>query len=295
MTDDPAPEFAEFRASGRAILDYQLKLLDRLIDEIAGAVGHPASEADRVTIWMLQALGVSIHSILKLTTDVDMAIRDCFGIARSAAETAVNVAYINAKGPETALRAVRHMRQKRWRDLKRTANMNGIKFTVQRSIAESASDFPGLPEALDEFTNKKGQEVRDWTSDNIEQRIAEVGSISKSAAEALSGAIFTIYRPSSEILHGSFYGVNYFWQGSLDRPVQNREEFKYLWTYDHFVTLLSSAFFASRGAIDAVATARSLPTYATLQIQADDMLRKLGGAMAEADPDPDNSFSATEA
>ena len=169
--------------------------------------------------------------------------------------------------------------------------MGDQRITVERRIDAKVGDFPGLQEALDEFTNAKGHEVRDWTPDNIQKRIALVATKSRRSAEALSGAIFAIYRPSSELLHGSFYGVNYFWQGSLDRPVASRREFAHLWTHDHFVTLLTSIYFAVSGTIEAVAVQRGLDDHLAGQKELDKLLADLTKRMSKQNPSDDHFFT----
>lgn len=243
--------------AGLDLLQLQTRELDALISLLDPEDGEDATAS--VLSMMLQALGVSLHSVIKLTATRDMAIRDCFGIARTAAETAVNLAFIAAGGTPLAEKAIRHMRQKRWRDLKRTGQFSGTVMSISRDIGARASEFDGLQAALDEYTNKRGGEVRDWTPENIEQRIELVAQRSRRAGTLLSAAIFTIYRPSSELLHGTFYGVNYFWQGSRELPVKTPATFDDLWTTEHFVTLLSTLIFASSGAIEAVAAVRQLP------------------------------------
>lgn len=278
------------RQQGRELLRLQCRALDALIEVIAGHKDAP-SDLDRITIWMVQALGVSANSILKLTETVDMSIRDCFGIARSAAETAVNVSYIAVGGHKLADLAIRHLRQKRWRDLKRVAHMVDQQIVVERHLPHGPENFPGLQEALDEFTNSKGQEIRDWTTDNIQKRISLVDGVSKRSAQALSGAVFAIYRPSSELLHGSFYGVNYFWQGSLDRPVRNRDEFEQLWVNDHFVTLLMSIYFSISGVVEVIALTRGLDDHLKGQRELDKLMQDLSIRMSAANPSDDHSFT----
>jgi hypothetical protein len=203
---------------------------------------------------MLQAIGVSIHSVLRLTEKRDMAIRDCFGIARSAAETAVNVAYIAVEGSAAAERAIRHGRQKRWRDLHRQGVIGAdLSVEVERKLDLAIDDIPGLSQDLQEFTTKKGAEVRDWTPLTIQERIDRIHVSSPQAARLLGAAIFAIYRPSSELLHGTFYGVNYFWQGSRDAVVSSGADFERLWVEEHFTTLLPTLLFAAGGAVEAVA------------------------------------------
>lgn len=250
---------------GRSLLRDQTSALDELIHELHLLDPEMDQPSIRIPLLMLQAVGVSVHSVLALTRTRDMAIRDGFGIARSAVETAVNAAYIAAGGSTVADQAVRHMRQKRWRDLSREAKIGGWRMTVSRDLGVTAEDLPGLPEALDEFTSKRGQEIRDWTSANIEQRIDAITECCKRAGLCFGAAVFAIYRPSSELLHGTYYGVNYFWQGSRDRPATDSAAFDYLWLLEHFVTLLSATFFAVSGAIDAVSSVFDLPGHAERQ------------------------------
>ena len=194
-----------------------------------------------------------------------MAIRDGFGIARSAVETAVNAAFIAVGGESVAEQAIKHMRQKRWRDLSREAKIGGWRMTVSREVGLTPEDLPGLPEALEEYTNRRGREVRDWTPVGIEERIDAVGESCRRAGVCFGAAVFAIYRPSSELLHGTYYGVNYFWQGSRERAAKTRADFDRLWLLEHFVTLLSAMFFAASGAIDAIAAGFGLPAHSARQ------------------------------
>lgn len=270
----------EFHEEARRLLQIQMRSIDALLHDLAPPTSDvvEVEPEELVLIWMLQAVGVSINSVLKLTDVRDMAIRDCFGIARSAAETAVNAAYIAVGGHPVAALAIRHMRQKRWRDLKREGRAGGHRVLVQREIDSKISDFPGLADAIAEFTNKKGGEIRDWTNRTIEQRIDQVHSKHERAGKLLGGAIFSIYRPSSELLHGTFYGVNYFWQGSLDAPVKSVSDFDHLWIEDHFVTLINALFFAASGVVEAVASERGFPSHVELQSE---LLAQLTDAMTK--------------
>lgn len=146
----------ELHHRGRAILGAQTRALDAIIHDLHLLDPDMNKPAIRVPLLMLQAVGVSIHSILTLTQKRDMAIRDGFGLARSAVETSVNAAYIALGGEPLAEQAVRHMRQKRWRDLSREATVGGWRMTVSRDVSLTPDDLPGLPEALQEFTNKRG-------------------------------------------------------------------------------------------------------------------------------------------
>jgi hypothetical protein len=255
----------ELQQRGRLILQMQARALDEIIHDLHLLDPGMDKPAIRVPLLMLQAVGVSIHSVIVLTQSRDMAIRDGFGIARSAVETAVNAAYIAVGGEAIAEQSIRHMRQKRWRDLSREANIGGWRMTVSRDVGITPIDLPGLPEALEEYTSKRGHEVRDWTPASIEERIDSVTVRCKRAGICFGAAVFAIYRPSSELLHGTYYGVNYFWQGSRDRPANNRAAFDHLWMLEHFLTLLSALFFGTSGAIEAIAELFDLPHHADQQ------------------------------
>lgn len=272
MSDTNRTQSAELHERGRALLRAQTRALNAIIHDLHLLDPDLEKPAIRVPLLMLQAVGVSIHSVLVLTQSRDMAIRDGFGITRSAVETAVNAAYIAVGGEPMADQAVRHMRQKRWRDLSREANIGGWRMTVSREVGLTPDDLPGLPEALEEYTNKRGRELRDWTPASIEERIDAVSERSKRAGLCFGAAVFAIYRPSSELLHGTYYGVNYFWQGSREQPARSRASFDHLWLLEHFVTLLSAAFFGASGAIDAMAAVFDLPNHGQRQ---DDLAQQL--------------------
>ena len=284
---------AKFHDTGRSLLNAQTRALDAIIHDLIKIDSDRDREDVRVPLLMLQAVGVSVHSVLALTRERSMAIRDGFGITRSAVETALNAAYIATAGATQAEQSIRYMRQKRWRDLNRQANFADVKVTAVRNIGRDAGDFPGLEEALAEFTDGKGRERRSWTRLSIEDRIAIVAKLNRQAGIAFGSAIFAIYRPASELLHGSYYGVNYFWQGSRDTPARSAEAFDELWVTEHFVTLLCSLFFSVSGAVTAIAAVHKLALHAELQ---EKLAQKLGHLISEmncADPDPDNEHEFT--
>lgn len=275
--------FDDLHRRGRDLLKAQTRALDAIIHDLHLLDPGMDQPAIRVPLMMLQAVGVSLHSVLALTQNRDMAIRDGFGIARSAVETAVNAAYIGVGGVPVAERAIRHMRQKRWRDLSRETNIGGWRMIARRDVGLTPDDLPGLTEALDEYTNKRGREVRDWTAASIEERIDTVTDRCRRAGLCFGAAVFAIYRPSSELLHGTYYGVNYFWQGSREQPARSRAAFDHLWLLEHFVTLLSAMFFGASGAIYTMATVVGLPAHAKRQDQFAQELTTLIDDMSSVD------------
>lgn len=288
-------QLSAFHLRGRDLLHAQTRAIDTLIHELHALDADGDHEAIRVPLLMLQAVGVSVHSVLSLTRDRDMGIRDCFGIARSAVETAINAAFIAASGPGMANKAVRHMRQKRWRDLRRQGQVGDQRITVARDINLEIDDLPGLREALAEYTNKRGAEVRDWTPENLEQRIAAISAGHRRAGLCLGVASFAVYRAASELLHGTYYGVNLFWQGSRDAPARGREEFDELWVTEHFVTLLTALFFAVSGAIDTLAAVHALGGHSQHQDELSQKLSVLIDSMSDQGDDAQHDFRAEPA
>lgn len=281
-----------YHERGRNILRAQTQAIDSLIHPLHELDPSIDREAFRVPLLMLQAVGVSIHSVLELTRERNMGIRDCFGIVRAAVETAINAAFIAVSGEYTAEKAIRHMRQKRWRDLRRQGRVGNLRITASRDVDLEVDDLPGLREALDEYTNKRGEEVRDWTAESLQKRIDIISDFHRRAGLSLGVAQFAIYRPASELLHGTYYGVNLFWQGSRDRPAENCDDFDTLWVTEHFVTLLSALFFAVSGAIDAIASVHSLAGHSKRQDALSQELSALIELMGGNDDDDEHTFSA---
>jgi len=278
---------------GRELLESQTEAIDKLIHDLSGLDSSNSKPEFYVPILMMQAVGVSIHSVLSLTRERDMGIRDCFGIARSAVETALNAAYISASGNAMAEKAVRHMQQKRWRDLRRQGRVGKLNITVSRDVGMSVDDLPGLREALNEYTNRKGDEIRDWTPESLEKSLAVISGLHKRAGLCLGGATFAIYRPASELLHGTYYGVNLFWQGSRSEPVRRREEFEALWLTDHFVTLLSALLLGTSGAIQVVASTHTLQRHIQSQDQLLEKLNLLTEMLGKLTSDDSHKFDST--
>ena len=246
---------ADIKDQLRLLMAEQTRLLDLLIHELAQKNFDDAEidEIANTVLLMLQSMGVSVHSILRLTDTVDMAIKDCFGIARTVSEMSINVAYIVSSDVEVARRAKLHALQKQFRDLKRSGAIDGMEIQIRRSVIPKTSDVPDLEKALTTFTNKKGQEIRDWTPLSLDQRITKVGSLNKRAVTSLFGSKFAIYRHSSELLHGTYFGVLYFWTSPSGERL-NREGFEETWIQIHLVTLFTAVFFGIIGAIESCAS-----------------------------------------
>lgn len=207
---------------------------------------------------MIQGVGVSIRSIVKLNDDLGMSVRDCFGIARSISEGAINIAYIVASGVEVAAQARRHALQKTFRDFDRKGEFGGVRFEIGASSSPDPSQIAGLPEALAEFTRKNGTERTSWTDESLDGRIQLIAKRFPKANLSFGGSGLAIYRHSSEILHGTYFGSIYFWTaGTWFRP--SRETIEYLLLVNHFTAVFGATLYAVYGLIEILRQEYRLP------------------------------------
>jgi hypothetical protein len=280
------------------LLARQVRLIDLAIGELVAREKIATNQNDEIDtiLLMTQGMGVSAHSILKLTQTIDMAVRDCLGISRSIVETAINVAYIIAGGPEVARLAQRHAMQKSFRDLNRSGDFGPIVFKISRSEPlPDPQTIPGLREALDEFSDAKGREVRDWTTDNIDRRLQIIEAKFGGAALNFAAPLALVYRHSSEILHGTYFGVVYFWTAGGQRP-SSRADAEWTFFASHLVAAVSAALFAIRGVIEVIGRQYDIPQ---LQQENAEILRLFNEYfekhLANLTPDQLQSSSATPA
>lgn len=264
--------------SFRSALYVQTRLLDGIIHRLSHkGTSHALDEDVRSTIiLMIQAMGSSAHSILKLTEKPSLAIRDCYGIARSIPELAVNICCICAAGRDAAQTAKRHALQRSYRDLDRSDTIAGIKIVLRRTNKPSPEAIDGLSEALEEFTHRSGREKKSWIDLDVKQRIETINVTHPQVALSLSASTFSIYRHASEILHGTYAGLQFFWKLN-EGPPRTRDEAERLLD-EHFTTIFTSAFFSLNAVIemtsgdaraaDTLAVAKNLMTMALEHVEA---------------------------
>ena len=219
MSSQVPADTQESFAVSRRVLNGMIRVIDSII---AGALEHPAAPpvlaegfsrrpaTRRVFPAMLQALGSSSNTLLRLSDKPGLQSRDCFSICRSIVELAVNVCYICAEGDAAAQRAERHAQQKAVRDLDRESSVGGQTIRL-RHLATQSFDVPAeLTKSMDEFTSRAGRE-KGWTDLSVDARCERVGEIlGAKVLTPLHWARFAVYRHSSEILHGTFFSAIFF-------------------------------------------------------------------------------------
>jgi hypothetical protein len=108
-----------------------------------------------------------------------------------------------------------------------------------------------MVEALGEFTQKNGSEITDWAGASVRRKLDAIYSSYPGVKLAMSVGVASIYRDASEILHGTFYGVEMFWQQALDENGSPRN-FEETFVYNHLVTLFTAIFGSINGMLEVV-------------------------------------------
>lgn len=262
-------------------IDYCLHLLSMQRDgEECLVEGNP--EVFRVILTMIHMAGISGHSMLKLTEEVDLGVRDAFPLARGIIEGVINICLIMAEGPDSASRAARHAEVKAYRDLKRESNIGDMTITLSHTDQLPSAEIARLDAMLPEFTTKRGRE-RNWTDLTILRRLEVISkTFPNSTLVSLNASTFNIYRHASEIIHGSYFSAAYFWGLTLPGrgAPKDSDEFR-LTLVNHQFSVLMSTIFAYAGLVECFANYVKIPELLTQTNEQLDRLRTLP-SVAEA-------------
>lgn len=205
-----------------------------------------------VVVPMSLAGGQSIGTILQSTQKRGIPVRDCFPIARSVVETLINAAYVLAGSEPLAEKAIRHTQQKFYRDLDKKVGRGEYELRITATPKPSVTDQAGLKAAIEEFTTARGRE-KSWTDDSVPMRIEKIGqALGAAPASGFLGAYALVYADSSEIIHGSLFGIQLFYRGRA-KPPENVEEFRSL-TAQHLEGILLAVFLALNSYLRAFCT-----------------------------------------
>lgn len=237
-------------------------------------------DINRVIKALMHMVGISGHSLLRLTEEVGLGAKDGYPVARGIIEGAVNVAYLMASDPEVARKAQRHAEVRAYRDLNREAEMGGLQIRAGYAGQLPAADLQRLETMASEFTTAKGRE-KDWTDLSLRQRLdATTTAFPGTALMSLTVSAFNIYRHASEVLHGSYYGALLVWGLTVPqaKPI-DRDSFR-LNFLDHQFSALSSAIFAIAGMVECFSIYADIPN---LKAQVDLALRRLSELPAIAE------------
>ncbi|WP_312593171.1 DUF5677 domain-containing protein [Stutzerimonas nitrititolerans] len=187
--------------------------------------------------------GQSLNTILKNSTERGLAVRDLYPIARSVVEGFINAAFFITQPVEVSQRALKHRHYAAWKHNNRVIGSGEFMMTLgdQNPKVTVARLFP-------EFI---GPGKDSWCSLDTPSKINRIGKVVRASGGALLGAYAGIYAVSSEIIHGSVYGMSYFISAYRSRD-QTVEAFQ-SGTEEQMVDILSAIGHAASGFIAAFA------------------------------------------
>jgi hypothetical protein len=167
---------------------------------------------------MLGSMAESLRTILYIS---ELGFyRDTLALSRTILEISINIAYFSIQGEEAVSKTIKHIKQKSYRDVMRSCKIGDFEFhsAVGRKVDVWMSDE--LKEAIDNFTSKKGKEIRSWTGDSQDSVPKKIKLIASKYGKDI-GSLYdfythNIYRHSSEILHGTIFGA--FYSGGITLP-----------------------------------------------------------------------------
>jgi hypothetical protein len=206
-------------------------------------------EEDRVRATSAVAMGAgqSLNTIMRLSNDAGIGVRDLYPIARSVVEGFINAAFLLTESIEVSRRALAHRGYAAWKHHNRIIGSGDFMIALGTEAPKEA--------AAKLFPDFVGKGKDSWTSLDVVSRITKIGKVVRASGGALIAAYGGIYAVSSEIIHGSVYGMSYFFTVHLKE--QSVEAFKVA-TLEQLVDILLAVSHASSGFLSAFANVQKL-------------------------------------
>lgn len=198
----------------------------------------------RATTAVAMGAGQSLNTILKNSTERGLAVRDLYPIARAVVEGFINAAFFTTQPVEVSRRALKHQHFAAWKHDNRVIGSGEFMMTLGSDPDPKATVARLFPE----FAGR-GQDS--WCSLDTASKINRIGKVVRASGGALLGAYAGIYSVSSEIIHGSVYGMSYFM--SAYRGREQTAEALQRGTEGQMVDILSAVGHAASGFIAAFA------------------------------------------
>ena len=236
---DP-PEKLEFGSFehlewGQVALFKQTELLESVKDKLQVAEDHRG-----------MAIAFTLNSIIETSRSILLIcrhnVRDTYALSRTLFDATLNIGHYSIDS-DLVQKAIKHASQKSFRDLFREVNLQ--KGTTINNISD-IDNFPipdGLKEAFNEFTNSKNKEIREWSPEskmNVFKKIHLISSeIDESIGNVLNFCLFSIYRHSSEVIHGtlfgSFFGLGFNLIDKTNNVKNPKEHEKYIYNMNAYL------------------------------------------------------------
>jgi len=219
-----------------AYIDKSIELLEQVHKKI-----HGTKDGTLVAFALLSNGIIDSSRTISLLINSNK-LRDAYIISRPIFEHCLNIGYFSVKGEEMIEKAYNHSLSKTYRDLRRKVEIDDIKFSIGLSEEVKVNMHQKLECAVEEFTNKKGHEIRSWSDDNTFKKIKLITEeYGEGIGYPFSLCLYYIYRHSSEIIHGSIFGAMFSLGMTQERNEwpESKEEFNEY--YNNRLTLLGQS------------------------------------------------------
>jgi hypothetical protein len=209
-----------------------------------------ALEWDQVRTASITSLGAgqSINTIMKGSDTVGIPVRDLYPIARGVVEGFINAAFFITQPVEVSQRALKHKDYAAWKHTNRSVGEGEFAFTLSTESDPNATAAKLFPEFA-------GKGFGNWSQLSAPSKINCIGKIVPQAGGSLLAAYALVYSVSSEIIHGSVYGMSYF-MSARGNGANDVENFL-LGTESQVIDILTSVGHAASGFLAAFAQIHS--------------------------------------
>ncbi|MBD9392072.1 DUF5677 domain-containing protein [Acidovorax sp. ACV01] len=216
-------------------------------------------EWDQVRAATATSLGAgqSINTILSGSVNVGVGIpvRDLYPITRAVVEGFINASFFVTQPVEVSERAMKHKEYAAWKHVNRSIGNGDFAFRLSSDPDPKATADRLFPE----FT---GRGRDSWSSLDAPSKINRIGKVNGRSGGALLGAYALVYAVSSEIIHGSVYGMSYFM--NAHNPGGSVEAFQ-AGTEGQVVDILTAVVHATSGFLSAFATVHECKQLADIE------------------------------
>jgi hypothetical protein len=200
--------------------------------------------------------GQSINTILVGSANVGIPVRDLYPITRAVVEGFINASFFVTQPVEVSERAMKHKDYAAWKHTNRSIGNGDFAFRLNSDPDPKATADKLFPE----FTGK-GRDS--WSSLDAPSKINRIGKVDGRSGGALLGAYALVYAVSSEIIHGSVYGMSYFM--SAHNPRNESVEAFQAGTEAQVVDILTAVVHATSGFLSAFATVHECKPLADIE------------------------------
>lgn len=237
----------------RAVIQEQLELLNLLLFVMSkGPILRQGQwlactlEVDqaRATAAVAMGAGQSLNTVLKNSAERGLAVRDLYPIARAVVEGFINAAFFTTQPVEVSQRALQHRDYAAWKHHNRVIGSGEFMMAIGNDTNPKATVARLFPQFA-------GQGQDSWCTLDTPSKINRVGKVVRASGGAFLGAYAGIYAVSSEIIHGSVYGMSYF-MSAHNGGEQTVEAFQ-VGTERQMIDILSAVAHAASGFISAFA------------------------------------------